>query len=565
MQQRPLKVATTNRFASQIVTLTKKNVLVISRKPLFMLMYICAPALFVFLLWWVQVSGVKGATGTSDVKIEMEPCSRFTVYGQASTQAPCVRLAFAPANYSDTMRIVARNAGLEYGVDIEAYDSAELLADAIYDDIGRIEAAVVFNGTRSYDIWANVTMSMQFTGLGMNPLYDTFGEDGRTLSVQHAVNQAIVEVATRSKTDISLTAAAFTKLKDDADDNDYYSSIGIVRLTGTLITTLGVIIATLNVMYTIAGEKQEGLLGSMRQMGMSEAAYWVSWFLLFLCVAALGAMLAVGAGRASGLLVFANVDFSLMFMVLWSFQLAMSSLAMMIGAVVSSANRLNICAFFCIVISLLEAVFFSASGLYPRILAAQHRLIAVHILNILRPWFSFGGAFNLILAAVGERGQSTGGGTETHLDWYAWGDAHVCLDENAKPQDPRIPCYATVSSCIADMTIAVPIYLFLAWYLSQISSDGTGSPERAWFIFDPVYWGLRKRSRQEAQDGETVELEMQASAREGSVRTHKLSKAYPKLTALKEVSLVMKCGELTALLGQNGNRANRHIITTACH
>jgi ABC-type multidrug transport system ATPase subunit len=92
-------------------------------------------------------------------------------------------------------------------------------------------------------------------------------------------------------------------------------------------------------------------------------------------------------------------------------------------------------------------------------------------------------------------------------------------------------------------------YLFLCWYLSQVSAG-----EPVYFIVSPYYWGLVSPPSV-AEIGDTITALQAASAREGSVRIHKLSKSYARgggAQALKEVSLTLPAGQLTAMLGQNG-------------
>lgn len=98
-------------------------------------------------------------------------------------------------------------------------------------------------------------------------------------------------------------------------------------------------------------------------------------------------------------------------------------------------------------------------------------------------------------------------------------------------------------------------YTVLAWYLGQVMTGDAGAAQPFYFPFSPYYWNLVKPP-QTAEVGDTIASLQAASAREGSVRIHKLSKNYGKsgggTQALKEVSLSMYPGQLLALLGQNG-------------
>jgi ABC-type multidrug transport system ATPase subunit len=94
-------------------------------------------------------------------------------------------------------------------------------------------------------------------------------------------------------------------------------------------------------------------------------------------------------------------------------------------------------------------------------------------------------------------------------------------------------------------------YLIVAWYLGQCCTSDMGAAEPFYFPLSPYYWGLWSLPAT-VEPGDTVSMVQAMSAREGSVRLHKLSKVYKTQTAVKEVSLMLPPGQLVALLGQNG-------------
>jgi ABC-type multidrug transport system ATPase subunit len=94
-------------------------------------------------------------------------------------------------------------------------------------------------------------------------------------------------------------------------------------------------------------------------------------------------------------------------------------------------------------------------------------------------------------------------------------------------------------------------YLILAWYLGQCCTSDMGAAEPFYFPLSPYYWGIWTLPAT-VEPGDTVSMVQAMSAREGSVRLHKLSKVYKTQTAVKEISLMLPPGQLVALLGQNG-------------
>ncbi|CAD7929908.1 unnamed protein product, partial [Amoebophrya sp. A25] len=117
----------------------------------------------------------------------------------------------------------------------------------------------------------------------------------------------------------------------------------------------------------------------------------------------------------------------------------------------------------------------------------------------------------------------------------------------------------------------VPFYLVVAWYLAQVFSEGEGKALPMWFPCSKRYWTGKSDKKVENtvvqapmllgtavpgdQIGDAVEDTVGKSreaSRDGSVQCLKLSKAYHAQTALQELTLEMRRGEISTLLGHNG-------------
>lgn len=116
---------------------------------------------------------------------------------------------------------------------------------------------------------------------------------------------------------------------------------------------------------------------------------------------------------------------------------------------------------------------------------------------------------------------------------------------------------STAWSCLV-LWLCVPLYLFLAWYLAHVFGEGEGrSGHRCWFLFSRAYWlgysDEQGKAMLEAEIGEDmVHRARQHSLERQSIQTVKLSKSYPKQTALRELTIEMRNGEVSTLLGHNG-------------
>ena len=106
------------------------------------------------------------------------------------------------------------------------------------------------------------------------------------------------------------------------------------------------------------------------------------------------------------------------------------------------------------------------------------------------------------------------------------------------------------------MTALTAFYLLAAWYFAHVATGDLGAAQPFYFPLLPSFWGgaCAGGRRREVEAGDTLAAVQELSASEGSVRVHKISKTYKGsgTAALKEVSLVMPPGQVTALLGACG-------------
>ena len=99
------------------------------------------------------------------------------------------------------------------------------------------------------------------------------------------------------------------------------------------------------------------------------------------------------------------------------------------------------------------------------------------------------------------------------------------------------------------------IYIALTWYFAQTFSKGA---KKKLFCLSRKYWACISRKHEENGkeetfvDGDRLNEERVKSKRERSLRVYNMSKSFKTVTALKEVSLIMKSNQVFCLLGHNG-------------
>jgi len=166
--------------------------------------------------------------------------------------------------------------------------------------------------------------------------------------------------------------------------------------------------------------------------------------------------------------------------------------------------------------------------------------------------FSFAPSVSPSSAAVGPGMLGLSGGS-SGLQQYTWNDLNNVPESYTVYVDGLPVQFTDFSGAFSLwMLVAQTVgYLLLAWYFGQVCTGDMGAAEPFYFPCSPYYWGAAQLPAT-VEPGDTVARVQAMSAREGSVRLHKLSKMYKQNTAVKEVSLMLPPGQLVSLLGQNG-------------
>jgi hypothetical protein len=85
----------------------------------------------------------------------------------------------------------------------------------------------------------------------------------------------------------------------------------------------------------------------------------------------------------------------------------------------------------------------------------------------------------------------------------------------------------------------------LQWYFAQVFGASFGLNRRAWFMFTPDFWGFEREEdrllkelltntrTQQLHSQDRVHNEQLLSLKNQELRTYKLSKSYPQMTAVK--------------------------------
>jgi ABC-type multidrug transport system ATPase subunit len=323
----------------------------------------------------------------------------------------------------------------------------------------------------------------------------------------------------------------------------------------------GAVVCSLFVLGAVVSEKQQKLLGALRNMGVFESAYWISWLLAFVALFLVIAPVIVLVGRGLAIDLFTKCSFVVHWLAMSLLLCSSASLSFMFAAVATKQRWVNVASLLYImstivIVSLLSVtiaatgsdfyqiyngatllppavIFFLPAAHYARILGDIGRVITPLAEVKLDDWNA--GAVSVVSEA-----EDFSWSHLTRTEFLPFG----CDVAKHKCFSPPPTSWELIA-----MLLNTLLYTLLAWYFSQVfAAQGANQP--FYFIFSPAYWGFKRKKN--VVRGDVIGDAQQRSFNEQSVCLHKLSKSYDKVTAVKEVTFSMKQGEVCGLLGQNG-------------
>ncbi|XXQ36539.1 ABC transporter domain-containing protein [Plasmodiophora brassicae] len=554
------------RWWRQFKGLTIKNTLiVVVRRPALGAVVILNPILWIYLgslppgIWSLRAagSGTVGNPNPAVTSLQMPRAQPCTLPDLGSCTSPIVYAPDTPATEA-VMKAFANSTGYAYGQDIIGFETVPNMASRLYDvdDPIAVSAAITFRGGSV----ANFLLMTNGTA---------FGPSGYILHT--ALHAQILGNAQGSTTPFYV--AQTQPLPDITADGDL-----LYRYTPTsqpfdlqlMLLPVVVTLAYLPIMvlatYTMADEKQSGLVNPLRRLGLYESAYLASIFipLLILQTAAslVGSITVLCVG--AHLLVLYNTSFGIVFLTFWLFGWAMIALGLLTACIpkpVLQKAFTGSIVVLAIVFSL--ATYLTSGGLgaienAPPYSYSQYSPTtppASLYGHSLMPWF-------LLMKIIDDCASRTVLHTVPDMD----GQRVLSLADYPFSQvdDPQGNCTLVVSntpvtfnppstSSTFDALIVITLlYMVAVWYADQIFSVGELGGRQVWYF--PVtrrYWfGAQRKTV--TTDGDTLALLQQTSAQQQSVNIRKISKTFDKTTAVREVTTSMLPNEVTALLGQNG-------------
>ncbi|XP_071081907.1 phospholipid-transporting ATPase ABCA3-like [Haliotis cracherodii] len=352
------------------------------------------------------------------------------------------------------------------------------------------------------------------------------------LWVQRVVNEAIIKTHNSSASstidglDIRLMRMPYPPYIVDP-------MIQVLQTQLPIFLLLSFILCTIQTTKGIVYEKEKKLKESMKLMGLSAAAHWMSWFLtVFIYIVLVMAVytLLCGISISANGPVLAQSDPSLLFVFLLCYGMSVVSFCFMISVF---ANKANVGAAIAgILFFFTYFPYFFLQSRYET-MSRSEKLSASILLNMAM-------AYGANVIALYE-------GTGAGAQWNNF-TSPATVDDNYSLLDAMV-------MLLGDTLI----HLVITWYVDNVRPGEFGVPKPWYFPFTGTYWcgaGKVKVDASDVKHSDERHFEKEPNGLNPGVCIKNLSKVFgsgsKKKVAVNGMNLNMYEGQISVLLGHNG-------------
>eukprot|EP00879_Flechtneria_rotunda_P013739 GHRR01014351.1.p1 GENE.GHRR01014351.1~~GHRR01014351.1.p1 ORF type:complete len:558 (+),score=120.29 GHRR01014351.1:287-1960(+) len=505
------------RFMQQFAALLYKNVLVAWRSRRATAIRIVAP--FVFLLLALIVNLALNANNTlqerqvatsssTPAPISAIPACEQDLYiaGRA-----CVDFVYTPSN--DTVintivdSIMASNHPPipEHKVKgfVSRREAEEYLVSHPDGSLGAVHFSHFSNGSVGYIVQSNSTVKY-FKGSFQDP----------TLFFQVPMMNAVARELSRTffaaaaAVDSSSNSAMLPALDDDVTGGVLswrpqlvkfpHPSLQTSNLLGQVLSSFifaSLMFGFVTQMSNLVNEKSLGLRLALRNVGMLDSSYWVSWMMFDALITLVTSLLLVIFGIILQFSFFSKNDFGLLLLLFWLFSLAMTSFSYFLSVMIrktQAAVYLGFCVFivgwvfqtviFVAKLPYSPAFYYSSSNRWGRVFFWVFNLF---------PW-------DPLTKGISDFNEATLSPSDPGLRWsqqYTYCSYQPDPSKQA-PHNPTVEfrsydCVYPMHQIYWNLVVQWVVYWALAAYLNNVVPNEVGTRSPVWFVFSPSYWRPR--------------------------------------------------------------------------
>ncbi|KAJ3204578.1 hypothetical protein HDU82_005752 [Entophlyctis luteolus] len=564
------------RWVHQVGALTAKNARLIIKKPLLVVIALLMPLAVFPLIAQLTDLFVNDLTSVTTINsgemisngVLPDVGPNWTIYFMADPASSSTATSVMDRLCEMTGLVIDQNI-IPLGTSADNYS---FLAEQILTNYQSLNsglwAVVIWTGSQSnitYRIQSNLknySLGSQLSNLALQRSIDaailswTRSPNGYTAgSDSYAIYYDFFKPASTGIDTLSdLQAGTTTSTSTSSSDLSWFTLV-LVTTVGSL-SFLPVMIIVIDL---VVKEKQQGLLGVLRRMGLLESALWVSLMIPMIIVCILVAISAsVGVTIVSSRSSIFRVTFDVLFILNLCFSLAMAGAGCIIASLFSKPLLINLSiGMVALATILVNTVMFleinNGSIIPPQALWFTKCEVAYAkvLLFLFAPFFNYGRVWTDI-SIINHDGTNISKFDMNQLLHTTRIFPNITSADPAQVFDVAKfnSLYPTVYTVL--MLLAASLfYCFLAWYFNQAVKSSEGFSLGPFFPFLAVYW-TGKPKRRELSPGDTLSTEKDLSLSTSAVRIVKLSKAYKGVSAVKEFSSVFESGKIYSILGPNG-------------
>ncbi|GLC34108.1 hypothetical protein PLESTB_000838300 [Pleodorina starrii] len=236
----------------------------------------------------------------------------------------------------------------------------------------------------------------------------------------------------------------------------------------------------------VVAEKELGLKQAMRTMGMVDSAYWLSWGVWEVTLAFFVAHSICIYGLILQFDLFLNNNYGLLFFLFFLFQLAMSSLALLLAAFIRRTQVAVYLGFTIFIVGwIMQAVVLFNVPYSPDYFWVANK--AITIIFTMLPWDLLAKGFSDLGAATVGNGPG--------LKWSQRSSycQYIPKVEDQPPYNRSttykdFECVMSLNTIYGALLALWGGYFVLAVYCDNIVPNEFGVSKPFWYIFDPSYW-----------------------------------------------------------------------------
>lgn len=540
-------------FWSSTWLLTLKSCRLIWRHPGSLLVILFSPVAAMMILFLLQRSFDRGEIALKSALRNAEP-QTFSL-GHIPRCIPsafpdCITLAYVPSDnkqVKDWVESVARMSNIPVDNETKGFADSATLNAFLVANPNRTQAAYVFE-QYNFDEIARKTVSfiVQYNTSRQKVFADSdsrFNTDVVVPAMLTLMNSAIRTSIAPANINIDITASIFPHPLLSTGENTFIH-FGPFLMLGIFFLVIVTFVSKMT------EEKELGIREAMRLAGMTQAQHFLSWGLPMFSLLATVTMLLIAFGHAFRLPFFTNTSFSVYFLTLFIFALALLCWAFLLSAFLQTTRTVSHATF---LLFLLKIIIGTASAVVYITTPDGEPFIAKQSLY-------WRGIFAMLPSTLFVR-------SVIAIAVAASRNISISLKQAAS-----YPTSYSIRTCWFCMLGSGAVALFFAVYFDNVLPTHHGSAQSPFYLFSLSYWGLAKpnstktnitprqsdcdESECTSQEDSSVSLERERISRgecdSDPLVVKNLFRLYNKFTAVNGVSLSVPRNTAFVCLGHNG-------------